>query len=123
MGLKQITLDAVQKLSRALGDLAIPLILVKRVANEHVPGSSLGYTENNITVKGVITKYRQEEVDGVQIQGIDVLLVIFPPTTKEIPEANDVVVNGLQRFRVIGNSPMYAGSEIAFNLVQARPPI
>lgn len=122
MGLQAVVQGGVQQLSKALGDLAIPLTLVKRTAAAYTPGSPQTYTEKNISVKGVITKYRQEEVDGVQIQGIDLLVVIFPPSTKEIPEANDVVLNGSSQYRVIANSPMYAGSEIAFNLVHVRPP-
>jgi predicted metalloprotease len=122
MGLKAITQQAVTQMSAALGDLAIPLTLKKRVAKAYVPGSKQDYTERDITVKGVITRYRQEEIDGVNIQGIDLLVVLFPPTTREFPEANDLVVNGQFKYRVVANSPMYAGSEIAFNLVQVRPP-
>lgn len=123
MGLQAITQASVKRVASALGDLAIPLTLRKRVKAAYVPGSPQAYVNTDLVVKGVITRFRQHEVDGTQIQSTDLLVVVFPPLTKEIPEPNDVLVNGLKEYRIIANSPMYAGSEIAFNMLQVRPPV
>lgn len=123
MGLRALTLSAVAKLKTALGDLAVDMTLKTRVQNAYVPGQSVTYAEVNLTVKGVITKFRDEEVDGTMVQKTDLLLILFPPSTGAIPKPNDIVVHGANTYRVISNNPMYAGSEIAFNLVQGRPPI
>lgn len=123
MGLKALTHAAVAKAAVALGDMAISLTLRKRTKADYVPGSPQAYVTTDTTVKGVITRYRQEEVDGTQIQGIDLLIVIFPPSNSAIPEANDIVIHGDKQYKVVGNTPVYVGSEIAVNLVQARPPV
>jgi hypothetical protein len=120
VSLKNITLKAVEQLKVALGDLAIDLIVRKREADEYVPGTPQGYTTTDHNCKGVITKYRYDEIDGTLIQAQDVLIILFP-ISSAIPKQNDIVVNGTQLYRVMNNNPMYAGSEIAFNLVQGRP--
>ena len=121
--LQQAVLSGVAKLRDALGDLAIPLTLRRRTKNTHVPGTTLGYTDVDSPAKGVITKFRHDEVDGTMVQAKDLLMVLFPPASGAIPQPNDIVVNGSLTYRVMNNNPMYAGSEIAFNLVHVRPPI
>lgn len=123
MGLQAQVISAVSKVKSALGDLAVDMTLRTRVQNTYVPGSSISYTDSDVAVKGVITKFRDDEVDGTMIEKKDVLLIMFPPTNKAIPKPNDVVIHGINSYRVVSNNPMYAGSEIAFNLVQLRPPI
>jgi hypothetical protein len=123
VGLSAITISAVNQLKAALGDLAIDMTLRTRVQNAYVPGASITYTPTDVTVKGVITKFRASEVDGTLIQQTDLLVIVFPPVGGAIPKPNDVLINGANEYRIIANNPMYAGSEIAFNLLQVRPPV
>src|SRR5688572_30715901 len=123
MGLMALTLSAVTKLKTALGDLAVDMTLRTRVQNAYVPGQSVSYTNTDVPVKGVITRFRDDEVDGTMIQKQDLLVILFPPATAAIPKPNDVLINGASDYRVVNNNPMYAGSEIAFNLVHVRPPV
>lgn len=121
MGLKALSISAVTKIKEALGDLAIDLTLRKRTKATYVPGSAQTYTNSDTAVKGVITKYRYDEIDGTMIQAQDVLIVLFPGANGAIPQPNDLVLNGSAEYRIMSNNPMYAGSEIAFSLVQGRP--
>lgn len=122
MSLRGLTVKAVERLKTALGDLAIDMTLKTRTKNAYVPGASITYAESEVPVKGVITKYRADEVDGTMIKKEDYLVIVFPPTNKAIPQPNDVLENGSTELRIVSNNPMFIGSEIAFNLVQARPP-
>lgn len=121
MSLTRLTLNAIEQLKKALGDLAIDMVLKTRTQATYVPGQPVGYNEAVSTVKGVITKFRREEIDGTLIQIIDSLIIVFPSSTSVIPKQNDLIVVGTFEFRVIRNDPVFVGSEIAFSLVQGRP--
>jgi hypothetical protein len=119
--LRDITIRAVDKAKLALQDLAIDLTLRKRTKTAYVPGSPISYTNADVTAKGVITKYRFEEIDGTMIQAQDVLIFLFPPDNSAIPQPNDTVLNGSTEYRVVKNEPLYVGSVIALNMIQGRP--
>lgn len=121
--LKGIAINAVKAMKVAIGDLAIDVTLKKRTQGDYVPGQSVSYAETSVKSKGVITKYRRSEIDGVMVQARDVIIIMFPPDSKVIPETNDIVSDGTNDFRVIRNDPMFLGSEIAFNVLQVRPPV
>lgn len=123
MGLQALTLSAVEKMKSALGDLTVDMTLKTRVANTHVPGTSVSYATTDVSVKGVITKFRDEEVDGAAILRTDILVIMFPPANKAIPKPNDVLVHGDDQWRVVSSNPLYVGSEIAYSMVQVRPPV
>ncbi len=120
--MKALTLAAVEKMKLAMQDLLVDLSLKTRVQNAYVPGSPVTYTDTTATVKGVISKYRHDEIDGTLIKYSDILLLVFPTTVSVIPKQNDVVVlPDLRECRVINSDPTYVGSDIAFSMVQARP--
>lgn len=116
-----MTLKAIKQLKKALGDLAVDMTLKTRVQNEYVPGQPVTYTDTDATVKGVITKFRREEIDGTMVQAIDSLIIVFPTEGSVIPKQNDQVILDAFQFRVVRCDPVYVGSEIAFCTVQARP--
>lgn len=116
-----MTLKAVEQLKKALGDLAINLTLKTRVQDAYVPGATITYTDTEAIVKGVITKFRREEVDGTMVQAIDSLIIVFPTDESVIPKQNDQVISGVYTFRVVRCDPVFVGSEIAFCTVQVRP--
>jgi hypothetical protein len=122
MGLKALTLSAVGKLRAALGDLAVDMTLRTRVQSTYVAGQPISYSSADLSVKGVITRFRDDEIDGTMIQRTDLLIILFPPSSGAIPKPNDVLIHGENQYRVVNNRPTYAGSEIAINLIQARPP-
>lgn len=120
--MKALTLAAVEKMKTAMQDLLVDLTFKARVQDAYVPGAPVTHTETSTTVKGVISKYRHDEVDGTLIQYSDILLLVFPNSASAIPKQNDVVVlPDLRECRVINSDPTYVGSDIAFSMVQARP--
>ena len=125
MGLQALTLSAVTKLKAALGDLAVNMTLRTRVQQAYVPGQPVSYSNVDIAAKGVITRFRDDEVDGTMILKTDLLVILFPPESPNalvIPKQNDVLIQGSNRYRVVNNNPMYAGDKVAFNLLHVRPP-
>jgi hypothetical protein len=115
--LKGIAINAVKAMKVAIGGLAIDVTLKKRTQGDYVPGQSVLYAATSVKSKGVITKYRRSEIDGIMVQARDVIVIMFPPDSKVIPETNDIVSDGTNDFRVIRNDPMFIGSEIAFNVL------
>jgi len=114
---------AVKQAERALDDLAIDVTLVKREKVTYVPGQSQEHVEVQHITKGVIGKYTSKEIDGSMILAEDMQLLLFPPSSKAIPETNDLVKRNspVSAYRVIHNQPIYAGSEIVFHVAQVRP--
>ena len=120
--LQATVLKGVQTAKKALGDLAINCILKSRTPAAYVPGQPVSYNESSKTVKGVVTKYRKDEIDGTMIQSHDVLIILFlNDDLSGIPKLNDTVTANGVVYRVMSNNPMFAGSEIAFNMIQGRP--
>lgn len=119
MGLQATVLKAVQTAVKAIGDLAVPAIHTIRTATVYAPGGATQYTTENQDVDVVISSFESKEIEADRELASDTKILVF--NAKVIPKLNDTLtVNGKQ-YRVMRGKPVYAGSEIAFSTVQARP--
>jgi len=130
MGLQATVLKAVQTVVRILDDLAIPGTHLERTPTTYTPGGPVIYGPPvTHDVKVVITSFTEREIEEDRSRASDVKLIVFHETA--IPKLNDTItVKNVARagavpttiqFRVMRGVPTYAGSEIAFSTVQARP--
>jgi hypothetical protein len=119
VGLRKTVLQAVDQAVKAIGDLAVPAVHTSRVATVYTPGGATVYTLTNYEITVVLTSFEQKEIEEDREAASDVKILVFHE--KAVPQLNDTItVNGKQ-YRVMRRKPTYAGSEIAFSTVQARP--
>lgn len=119
MGLQATVLAAVQTALSAIEDLAIPAKLTHRVPTTYAPGAAVVYTLTTYDVKVVISSFTEKEIEADRDKATDTKLMVFHEEV--VPELNDTLTFNGKQFRVMNGVPTYAGSEIAFSTVQARP--
>jgi len=119
MSLQATVLRAVQTAIQAIDDLAVSASHISRTPTIYSPGGATVYDVKTYSVKAVITSYDQKEILVDRELASDAKILVFHEQV--IPKLNDTLtVNGKQ-YRIMRSQPTYAGSEIAFSTVQARP--
>jgi hypothetical protein len=119
MGMQATVLKAVKTAVKAIGDLAVPATHMIRTATVYAPGGATQYTSTNQAVDVVISSYESKEIEEDRELASDVKILVF--NAKVIPKLNDMLTVNDKQYRVMRSKPTYAGSEIAFSTVQARP--
>jgi hypothetical protein len=117
--MKDAILAAVETIKVALGDLIVDGALTRQAQGAYVPGRLVKSTDTVYPIKGAISK-RDVAEEAVERADDDLYEVyVFPFSA--IPQPNDLLTLGTTHLRVVQNKPIYAGSEIALSVVQAKP--
>ena len=119
MGMTAMVLQAVDAAVKAIADLAVPATHMIRTATVYAPGGATQYTFVNQSVRIVISSYESKEIEADRELASDVKMMVFE--AKVVPKLNDMITASGKQYRVMRAKPTYAGSEIAFSTVQARP--
>lgn len=112
-------LFGVDQALKAIGNLAIPAKHTYRIQNVFTPGQAVSYTLEVYDVKVVLTSYSKKEIEDDRDAASDIKMLVFHE--KAIPLLNDTITVQNKQYRVMRATPTYAGTEIAFSTVQARP--
>lgn len=127
--LKASLLSAVNASKRAVQDLAVLAVLIRRGDPVHVPGSAPTYPEVTEIVSIVPVAYKISEIDGDRIKASDIKGLVFPEAESTIALPNDIIriaqVSSAPGFpngdyRVILNDKVMAGDMVALSQLQLR---
>lgn len=119
MSLSTLIKSSVQKARSQLGDLAISFVVMRKTGTSYINGKNTP-TFRNVDVTGVHDKFEHHEVDGNVVRVTDNKIMLFIDSNDQVPQHDDLLVDGATTYQVIKAQPIYAGSQVVLAMVHAR---
>jgi hypothetical protein len=117
--LKADVLAAIEESRTALQDLLTEVrVLTRTPPAVHVPGSPVVYTEAELSMKMVITRFEEREIDGQRIKTSDVKAILYPIDGDVT--LNDIIIFDNTSYRVLNNQPVMVGNQVGVHTLQLR---
>ena len=118
MSLSKSIIKAISSAKAALGDLVVPMTLVKKSGVYDTTTGKVTETESLPIVSVAITQFEFQEVDGVNVRSDDVKGFIFD-TDQAIDTEDKLMVNDIE-YTIVSVKPYIAGSDVVINEVHLR---
>lgn len=120
MNILALVRQGIKTIKSNAGNALITVQVKKKTGNTYVNGKNTVTFASPKTLTGVISKFKDTDVDGINVKVTDVLILLFIDDNNDSPTIGDEVIHQGKIHQVVKPNPTWVGNVIVTCEVQLR---